>query len=349
MKQVTAIRVGNMKDPNPETRGRVAVTDVPVKPVGDDEVKVKVAYCAICGSDPHVIGGLFGWEAPFGVGHELSGVIVEVGKLAAEHGWKIGDRVGGNFRNYCGSCYYCTNGMEQFCEYATEEPGMAEYVIWGMSQPVRIPDDVSLKTACLIEPVSVAVRAMDKTNIKVGQNVVVSGGGPIGLLCLQLINLYGAANLTLLEPNPARRELALKYGAKYVFDPTKDDIKAETLKITDGRGFDVLLEVSGIPSAAESMLDISAKCARIVYVAQYPNTYTLPLNLYDQVYMKELDITGLFVSPYAFTRTAQIIERLQLDELTEHVFAIDDVEAAFEAHLSGKYPKILVQCNPDLD
>lgn len=349
MKQVTATKIGNMKDPDPAKRGKVEVLDVPVKPVGDCDVKIKVAYCAICGSDPHVVGGIFGWEPPFGLGHEMSGVIVEVGKTAAAHGWKIGDRVGGNFRNYCGSCYYCTNGLEQFCEHATEEPGMAEYCIWNMRQPVKVPDDVSLKNACLIEPVSIAVRVMDKTHIKFGQNVLVSGGGPIGLLCLQLINHYGAANLTLLEPNPARRELAKKYGAKFVFDPIKDDIIAEANKITDGHGYDVLLEVSGIPSAAKTMLDVSAKAARIVYVAQYPRDFNLPLNLYDQLYMKELDITGTFVSPYAFSRTGQFISRLDLDDLTSQIFPIDEAEAAFEAHLTGKYPKVLIQCNKDLD
>lgn len=348
MKQVTVVKVGEMHDPDPAKRGKIEVLDVPVKPVGPGDVKIKVAYCAICGSDPHVVGGIFGLEPPFGLGHELSGVIVEVGKEAAAMGWKVGDRVGGNFRNYCGACYYCSNGLEQFCENATEEPGMAEYIIWSAKQPVPISDEVSLKTACLIEPVSIAVRVMDKTNIKVGQNVVVSGGGPIGLLCLQLISLYGAANLTLLEPNPARRELALKYGAKYVFDPTKDDIQAQTDKITNGRGFDVCLEVSGVPSAAETMLKISAKHARIVYVAQYPRDYNLPLNLYDQLYSKELDITGTFVSPYAFTRTAQIIERLDLDDLTAVVFPIDQAVEAFEAHVSGKHPKVLINCNEDL-
>jgi (R,R)-butanediol dehydrogenase/meso-butanediol dehydrogenase/diacetyl reductase/L-iditol 2-dehydrogenase len=178
---------------------------------------------------------------------------------------------------------------------------------------------------------------------------VVSGGGPIGLLTLQLINLYGAANLTLLEPNPARRELALKYGAKYVFDPTKDDVRAEALKITDGRGFDVCLEVSGVPSAAELILDLAAKYARVVYVAQYPREYNLPLNLYNQLYAKEIDITGMFVSPYAFTRAAQIIERLNLEDLTSAVFPIDDAKGAFAAHLTGDYPKVIVQCNADLD
>lgn len=349
MKQVTVVKIGNMHDPDLKKRGKVEVIDVPVKPVGDDEIKIKVAYCSICGSDPHIVGGIFGWKPPFGIGHELSGVVAEVGKTAAAHGWKIGDRVGGNFRNYCGKCYYCTNAMEQFCENATEEPGMAEYVVWNERQPVKIPDGVSLKNACLIEPISIAVRVMDKTNIKIGHNVVVSGGGPIGLLCLQLINLYGAANLTLIEPYPSRRELALKYGARYVIDPIKENVEKRAGEITCGRGFDVCLEVSGAPAAAETLLKISAKCARVVYVAQYPRDYNLPLNLYDQMFMKELDITGTFVSPYAFARTAQIIDRLYLNDLTAVVFPIDQAAEAFEAHLTGKHPKVLIQCNSGLD
>lgn len=190
---------------------------------------------------------------------------------------------------------------------------------------------------------------MDKANIKAGQNVVISGGGPIGLLNLQLMNIYGAANLTLLEPNPARRELALKYGAKYVLDPITDNVKEEALRITEGRGFDILLEVSGVPSAAESMLDISARYAQIIYVAQYSRNYNMPLNLYDQLYAKEVSITGTFVSPYAFTRAAQIIGRLDLDDFTSKVYDIDDAVEAFNAHLSGKYPKVLIKCNPDLE
>ncbi|MDR3305516.1 MAG: zinc-binding dehydrogenase, partial [Clostridiales Family XIII bacterium] len=140
-----------------------------------------------------------------------------------------------------------------------------------------------------------------------------------------------------------------KYGAKYVLDPTKDDVEAAAQKITGGRGFDVCLEVSGVPSAAETLLKISAKNARVVYVAQYPRDYNMPLNLYDSLYMKELDITGTFVSPYTFTRTAQIIGRLNLSDLTSQIFPLDEVGAAFEAHLTGKYPKILVRCNPDLE
>jgi (R,R)-butanediol dehydrogenase/meso-butanediol dehydrogenase/diacetyl reductase/L-iditol 2-dehydrogenase len=348
MKVVSAVKIGNMKDPDPAKRGAVDVLDVPLREIGDDELLIKVAYCAICGSDPHVVGGIFGWEPPFGMGHELSGVVVKTGKNV-KNGFKEGDRVAGNFRNYCGSCYYCTNSMEQFCESVTEEPGMAEYVIWNEKQAVKLPDDVTLKTGCLIEPVSVAVRVMDKTNIKIGQNVLVSGGGPIGLLNLQLINIYGAANLTMLEPNPARRELAAKYGAKHVFNPLSDNVKEEAMRITDGRGYDVLLEVSGIPSAAKSMLDLAARGAQIIYVAQYPRDFDMPLNLYDQLYAKEVSITGTFVSPYTFDRTARIIGRLDLEDLSNVVYSIDDAKEAFEAHLSGKYPKVLIKCNPDLE
>jgi (R,R)-butanediol dehydrogenase/meso-butanediol dehydrogenase/diacetyl reductase/L-iditol 2-dehydrogenase len=335
-----------MKDPDPTQRGLVDVLDVPEKPVGDYDLRIKVAYCSICGSDPHLVEGIFGWKAPFGLGHELSGVVVEVGPKC-RNGFKVGDRVAGNFRNACGACYYCVNGMEQFCEHVTEEPGMAEYVLWNEKQAVLLPEGVPLKNGALIEPIAVAVRAMDKTGTKVGQNVAVSGGGPIGLLCLQLINLYGAANLTIIEPNPQRRKLAMKYGAKHALDPLSDDVAAEAARITNGRGFDTVLEVSGAPSAAELVPALIAKMAHVVFVAQYPKDYAMPLNLYEVLYSKEARIDGMFVSPYAFSRAANIIERLDLDDLTAQVFPIDQAKEAFEAHLTGKYPKVIIQCNPD--
>ena len=110
-KVVCATRVGNMKDPNPETRGTVDVLDLPVKELGDDDVLIKVAYCGICGSDPHVVDGCFNKpeDAPFGIGHEMSGVIERLGKNATAKGLKVGDRVGGNFLGDCGKCYQYSN------------------------------------------------------------------------------------------------------------------------------------------------------------------------------------------------------------------------------------------------
>jgi len=350
MKAVMCTKVGEMNDPDPEKRGAVDVLDVKEAPLGPGDLRIKVAYCGICGSDPHQVAGIFGESAPFPIGHEMSGVIVEVGPEAKINGFKPGDRVSGNFRYVCGTCYHCTNGQEQFCVSGDPPAGcMAEYVVWHEKQAVRLPETVSLLHGSLLEPVSIAVRAVDKSNMKFGQNVLISGGGPIGLLILQAINIFGAANLTLLEPNPQRRELAKKYGAKYVFDPTKDDVAAAVSGITSGRGFDALFEVSGNRGAAMSLLDYAAKLANIIYVAQYDHAFDLPVNAYDMLYAGERGVTGMFVSPYTFTRTAQIIERFDLGAFTEAVYPIDDAKAAFETHMSGKYPKVVIQCNPDLE
>ncbi|MDR1571722.1 MAG: alcohol dehydrogenase catalytic domain-containing protein [Clostridiales Family XIII bacterium] len=349
MKVVSAVKVGNMKDPDPGRRGKVAVLDRPCPPLGDEDIKVKVAYCAICGSDPHVVGGIFGWEPPFGLGHEISGVVAELGPKATRRGFKVGDRVGGNFRRYCGTCYYCRNGQEQFCENVSEEPGMAEYLIWHESQLVKLPDDVSLKKGCLLEPVSIGVRVMDKTGMLIGRRVAVSGAGPIGLINLQLIKMFGATSLTMIEPNPQRRELARKFGADFLIDPSSQDVEREGMGITGGLGYDLVIEASGAPKAAEAAIKVMANAGRLLYMAMYPNDYEMPLNLYAHCYKKEIEITGSFVAPYAFPRAAQIMSRMDLDDFTDTVYDIDDPEGAFEAHLGGRHSKVIIRCNKDLD
>jgi (R,R)-butanediol dehydrogenase/meso-butanediol dehydrogenase/diacetyl reductase/L-iditol 2-dehydrogenase len=349
MKMVSAVKIGNMKDPDPARRGKVAVLDVPTPPLGEEDVKIKVAYCAICGSDPHVVGGIFGWEPPFGLGHEASGVVVELGAHATNLGFKVGDRVAGNFRRYCGTCYYCRNGQEQFCENASEAPAMAEYMIWHESQLIKLSDNVSLKKGCLLEPVSIGVRVTDKTNMRIGGRVAVSGGGPIGLITLQLLKMFGATSLTMIEPNPQRRALAEKFGADYLIDSIGQNAEEEGLKITDGLGYDLVLEISGAGSAAESAVKLVANAGRMIFVAMYPNDYEMPLNLYRYCYRKEIEITGTFVAPYAFPRAARILGRMALDDFTDTVYDIDDAEEAFSAHLSGKHPKVLIRCNKDLD
>jgi (R,R)-butanediol dehydrogenase/meso-butanediol dehydrogenase/diacetyl reductase/L-iditol 2-dehydrogenase len=349
MKVLSAIRIGNMKDPDESKRGKVATLDMPCSPLGDEDVKVKVAYCAICGSDPHLVGGIFGWEPPFGLGHEMSGVVTEIGKKVSKKWLKVGDRVSGNFLAFCGSCYYCRNGQEQFCENTRNQPAMAEYVVWHESQIVPLPDTISLKNGCQLEPVSIAVRILDKCNMQVGKRVAISGGGPIGLLTLQMFKMFGATNLTLIEPNKERQDLAHEWGADAVIDPLTQNVTEEGLRITHGLGYDVVVEVSGAPSAAVAALKIAAKGGTVLYAAMFPAGYDLPVNLYHYCYSQELTITGTLIAPYSYPRAIQILPSMDLDAFTEHVFSIDQPEEAFNAHLSGKYPKILIHCNSDLN
>jgi (R,R)-butanediol dehydrogenase/meso-butanediol dehydrogenase/diacetyl reductase/L-iditol 2-dehydrogenase len=347
MKSVHCVRVGSLKDPNPETCGKVAVLDIPEDPVGEEDVKIKVAYCSICGSDPHNIEGIFGNVPPFGLGHEVSGIIAELGKKATRKGLKVGDRVAGNFLRFCGTCYYCRNGQEQFCEHADESnrPGFSEYLVWHESQVFKLPDEVSLLQGCLLEPTSVIVRFIDKISPKIGARILVSGGGPIGLLAIQALKMYGATSLTLSEPIAVRRELAMKFGADFTIDPTSQDLYAEAMRITDGLGYDAVLEVSGSRAAAPLMPRITAKGGTLCYSAMFPRDFDMPLNLYDYCYRNELTITGTYISPYAFPRAVQLLNRMQLDDFTSAVFPIDDAEKAFAEHMSGKHVKVIIKCN----
>ena len=291
--------------------------------------------------------GIFGWEPPFGLGHELSGVIVELGRKATQKGLKVGDRVAGNFLRFCGTCFYCQNGQQQFCEKAGEAKnmGMSEYIVWHESQVYKLPDNVSLKEGCLLEPVSIAVRCMDKVEMKLGRRVAICGGGPIGLLVLQAINMMGATYLTLIEPIAARRELALKFGAENVIDPATRNVVEEAMKITEGRCYDVVIDCSGSVRAVEALPEITACGGKLIYAAMYPNDYKMPLNLYNAFFSKEITITGMYVAPYAYPRAMQIMPRMKLDEFTRAVYPIDNAEEAFAAHVSGKYPKVLIKCN----
>ena len=354
MRTLCGVRVGNMKDPNPETRGLVDFRDLPLREMGPQDVKIKVAYCAICGSDPHAVAGCFGQPqgdtTPIGLGHEISGVIVELGPEAHHKGLKVGDRVGGNFIRQCGGCWNCASGKQQFCTNVTGgSPGMAQYIIWHEDQVYKLPDSVSLKEGCLLEPLSIVIRMMDKCNVKCGNTVCVCGGGPIGLLAIQCLSMYGATNLTLLEPLADRRELAKTLGAVHTIDSINEDVIARANEITEGRGFDIVLDCSGAKAAAPLLPEICGNGGTLIYGAMYPNDYNMPFNIAKYCYFKELTISGVFVAPYAFPRAVNMLPRLNLKCLTDTVFDLDDGVAAYAEHLTGKHPTVIVKCNPDLE
>ncbi|GAA1701518.1 zinc-dependent alcohol dehydrogenase family protein [Microbacterium sediminicola] len=347
MKTVAVTKIGKLADPDEAARGRVEVVEFPEQPLGPEDVRVRVAYAAICGSDPHLAEGFFGTEVPIGLGHELSGVVEALGENAHRNGLQIGDRVAGNFLRFCGTCRPCQEGKQQFCENIQEynRPGMAETITWHESQVYKLPDSVSLLKGCLLEPTSVAVRIADKTRVRVGDRVAIVGGGPIGQLVLQVMKMYGATSLTMIEPIAERRAMAARHGAEFTIDPVTENQFERTDEITGGRGYDIVIDASGSTRAVRGVLDIAAKGGTVVYGAMYPAQYEMPLNLSDYLYLKELTLTGVFVSPYAFPRALQVLPQLDVDELTAAVFDLDDATEAFAVHMSGVHPKVVIRCN----
>ena len=327
----------------------MALTDVEIPPVGYQKIKVKIKYCAVCATDAHVVAhDLFHRPKGFGLGHELSGEIVELGEGLEKYNFEIGDRVVCFPLIYCGKCEFCKRGLTQYCveKAAARFPGMAEYCVCDVSQVYKIPEDGDYKKYCLVEPMTCAIRGIDIADIKIGQNVAISGAGGIGMILLNMILLQGAANVTVIEPVEGKRELATSMGAQYTIDPRTEDIVARAMEITEGKGFDVIFEASGVPAAAEPLLKMVAHCGTVLYFAVFPEDYYLPVNLFD-LYNREIKIKTAFCSSDIVPRAIQLVPRMSMDKIIGKIYPLAQVEQAFADFKKSIYPKILIECNPE--
>jgi len=326
-------------------RERVELRDVPVPELASDfDVKVKLAYAALCATDVHMMTqGVFGAEPPMPLGHEGAGTVVEAGPRAAAFGFAPGDRVTLLPHGSCGMCPMCKRGLRQYCRMAHPTSAFAEYLVTDVSAVFKIPGDGDLKNYTLTEPAGCTVRAMDLTPIPHGATVCVAGIGGIGSILLNQVILSGASQITAIDPVPEKRRLALEMGAQYAIDPFGEDVKARAMEITDGFGYDIVFEASGSPKAARTPLDILAQCGTASYFAVFPPDFDFPVNLYD-LFMKEGRIQTVFFDPTNQPRTISLIPRLQTDKIIGKIMPLSDAAEALELFEQSIYPKILLDC-----
>jgi (R,R)-butanediol dehydrogenase/meso-butanediol dehydrogenase/diacetyl reductase len=327
--------------------GNIAMEDYPEPETGPDQVKVRIAYCGLCGTDPENLEGRFGllppeaYQQPRVIGHEASGTIAELGKNIKEY--RVGQRVAMNFRSSCGACYYCRNGMEHFCRRGEGASGsFAQYAVYPESAIYVLPDDIPFDIGAMLEPVSVAVHAIDRANVYSGSSVAICGGGPIGLLCLQMALKAGAARTLLSEPVPEKRALAKSLGADVTVDPFNEDLLAAGKKLTDGRGFSTVIDASGSVAAAKQTIALADNGATILWAAVYGRDVEIGVSPF-LMYAKELTITSTFVSPYSFPRALALLPKLELKPLITDIVPLKEIKKAFELHKKGKSIKILIQ------
>jgi (R,R)-butanediol dehydrogenase/meso-butanediol dehydrogenase/diacetyl reductase/L-iditol 2-dehydrogenase len=247
-----------------------------------------------------------------------------------------------NFRKTCGGCYYCQNKMEHFCERVTPFVGvMAEYGSFKESLVYKLPEDLPLDEGAFLEPLSIAVHTVDIAKVKVGDSVIITGGGPIGLLTLQVAIKAGAAKVLVSEPVAEKRELAKRFGADVTVDPMNEDLLAIANKFTNGRGFNVCIEATGIAPLARQLILLSERCGNIVWAGVYPGNVDLGVPIF-YMYSKELSVHSVKLAPYSFPRALEILPKLDLKPMIT-VFPLDDAVKAFEAHKKGKAIKILLK------
>lgn len=311
-------------------------------------VKIKLEYCAICGSDLHIACGAFDYmmagmpeNFPMPLGHEASGIVTAVGDECTTV--KVGDRVTYNNNRSCGKCYFCRNGLENLCPFpAGVLGGMGEYIVVDESQIYHLPDNISLRQACLTEPVSIAMRAIQKAEIKPGQSVAIVGGGPIGMLVLQLAKYSGAYPIALMDIVPEKLDKALVLGADYTFQSSSDDIVEQVKQSNERRGYDVVIECSGAIAALDTAYKIAAPGATLVIASVYKGGAKYELDMYT-VYNRELTIKAAVLSPGLFDRSVRILHRINFDETITSEYTLDQYEEAFEAHRSGKNVKVILK------
>jgi (R,R)-butanediol dehydrogenase/meso-butanediol dehydrogenase/diacetyl reductase/L-iditol 2-dehydrogenase len=233
--------------------------------------------------------------------------------------------------------------MENFCEAPIPTSGgFAEYSLYKESAIYALPDNMSLETGAFLEPLSIAVHVIDIANIAPGGSVAILGGGPIGLLSLQLAARAGAVRLLLSEPVPEKRELARKLGATFTIDPLKDDLVGAGRKATGGYGFRSVIEASGRPQVAKQAVSLADKGGTIVWAAVYPSESTVEVPPF-YMYSNELTIRSVFLSPYCFPRALELLSVVDVKSLTTDVMPLADIAKAFEIHKQGKSVKILVR------
>ncbi|MFC1949416.1 zinc-binding dehydrogenase [Chloroflexota bacterium] len=326
--------------------GGIKITDVPDLPdPGPNQVKVKIAYCGICGSELHMFDPAFNSRpSPFPPresvgGHEASGTVVAFGSEVQDI--EIGDRVTLNFKATCGTCYYCRNKMEAYCERGGSATGSnAEYAMYHASCVYKLPDNMSLEVAALLEPVCVALHTVDMANIHPGSTAAVLGAGPIGLLSAIIAKRAGATKLLVSEPVASRRELAKKYGAIAVVDPINEDLMSIAKELTDGRGFESVIDATGKLAITKQALELADKGATVVWAAMYPEGSVIELAP-SFFWHTEVTLRGIRVAPFSFTRGLNLLAEFDLEPLIS-VRPVEEMVQAYHDLLAGKGMKVLI-------
>ncbi|REF36258.1 zinc-dependent alcohol dehydrogenase [Thermasporomyces composti] len=317
-------------------------------PPGPGEVQIAVAYAGICGTDLHIRHGAMDDRAlpPAVLGHEAVGRIAALG--AGVSGWRVGDPVTVMPLRWCGDCAACRAGHNHVCQrlrvLGVDLPG-AMQARWTVPADVvlRLPEEVPLADAALVEPTAVAVHDVRRAEVRAGEHVVVVGAGPIGLL-IAVVAAAEGAEIVVVEPDPYRRGVAERLGLAAV-DPTSTDVPAYVAERTAGAGAAVAFEVSGSPAGMRIATDVLGVRGRLVVVAIHPDPVPVDLN---QVFLRELTVLGARVYARAdVERAIELVHRgvVPARELVSRIVPLSAVAEAFDALESADgVVKVLLDC-----
>lgn len=313
---------------------------------GDDDIIIKTEGCGICAGDLKCWQGAPRFwgsdnskafvEPPFIPGHEFVGRIVEMGKNVK--GYQTGERLAADQIVPCGECRFCKSGRYSLCAPHDVfgfknhlNGGMAEYVRYPKTAVLhRVPDDMPLEKALLIEPYSCSKHAVDRAKITNEDVVVLSGAGTLGLGMVTYMRMKNPKKLIVLDMIDNRLETARRFGADLTINPAKENAIEKIMKITHGYGCDVYIEATGNPASIEQGLRMLIKQGRFIEFSVFSKTSTIDWSIIGDE--KELDILGSHLSPWCYDFVIEKInsEELKTEGIVSKMFPLENWEEAFQ-------------------
>ncbi|KAJ5225594.1 hypothetical protein N7468_006819 [Penicillium chermesinum] len=341
-------------------RGDIRVDHLEEPKCGRGEIKLKPAFAGICGSDLHEYTGgpvlvpeeehpLTHQTYPVTLGHEFSGTIVAVGE--GVEGFSPGQRAVVRPTIYDTECSACRDGCEQCCTnigfigLSGYGGGMSRYIVAPAGHFYALPDSISFETAALIEPLAVAWHAVNISPMKPDNNVLVLGGGPIGIAIIQILKLKGAKNIILVELMEKRKKLAETFGATHTLDPREVDIPKEAHVITEDKGVDLVFDTAGIQGALNGVIPACKAHGTIVNIAVWEKSPNVQVN--DLMYHEINYMGAALYDENAFTEVIEALAegKLQPQKMISSIIHLSDaVEKGFQELIDHRdqHCKILI-------
>jgi len=325
------------------------MADVDEPEVGPNDIGIKIAKTAICGTDIHI----YQWDdwaqktipVPMVVGHEYVGEVVEVGSEV--RGFAVGDRVSGEGHITCGYCRNCRAGVRHLCRNTigvgvNRQGAFAEYLVIPAFNAFKIPDNISDEMASVFDPFGNAVHTALSFDL-VGEDVLITGAGPIGVMAAAVARHVGARHVVITDVNEYRLNLARQFGVSRAVNVAQESLAEVLTELGMTEGFDVGLEMSGVPSAFSQMLNNMNHGGKIALLGIPPSDMSIDWN---QVIFKGLTIKGIYGREMFETwyKMASLLQSgLDLNPIITHEFEVADFQKGFDVMNSGKSGKVLLK------
>ena len=319
--------------------------DVPDPEALPGFVVVEIDTTGICGTDVHITQGLFPQEPPRILGHEGSGVIVDVGEGVSKE--RIGQRVVINHTSHCFECWNCRNWNVSRCttKPISSNGFYSEYVALESGAAIELPENLDIETAAMTEPASCCLSGVEMLDIPYRATGLVIGAGIMGLFTAAFLKTHGVETLVVSEPVSVRREMAKQFGADILHDPNDVPLSEVMADVTDnGRGFDVTAEAVGKPELVAACINVTKPRGQTLMIGVCPEGSPLPVDLYD-MHFREIKLVGAFGRGNVFHRVPNELTKLNLQNVISGRYPLAELPDAITASAEGLGVKFAIKPN----